>query len=37
MLRYLSVYQDIDNNDKNADTISKENADNMSNNDAIKT
>ena len=37
MLRYLLIYQDIDNNDENADIMSKENADNMSNDDATKT
>ena len=37
MLKYLFVYQDIDSNDENANTISEENADNMSDDDIIKT
>ena len=35
MLRYLSVYQNIDSNDENDDDMSKENNDDMS--DATKT
>ena len=37
MLRYLSVYQDIDSNNENVDIISKENTDNMNDNNVIKT
>jgi len=37
MLRYLLIYQDIDSNNENADIISEKNADNMSNNNVIKT
>ena len=37
MLRYLLIYQDIDSNDENADIMSEEDADNISNNNIIET
>ena len=37
MLRYLLVYQDIDSNNENADIMSEENADNMNNDNIMKT
>ena len=36
-LRYLPVYQNIDSNDENADTMSEENADSISDDDVTKT